>query len=207
MASEERTRVWDPLVRLFHWTTLVAFAIAYFTGEEGSALHIYSGYAILGLILFRIVWGFIGTQHARFADFLFAPAVVLGYVKDVRAGHPRNYLGHNPLGGLMVIALLIGLFVTTATGLVVYAIEDNAGPLAGWVAQDSVPAASGAQRADARRGDGREREEFWEELHELSTNVMLALILLHVAGVVAASRAHGENLTRAMLTGYKRKAL
>lgn len=214
MRTGNDIKVWDSLIRVFHWTLVVAFTIAYFSAEEESATHIYSGYAVLGLVLFRIVWGFVGSRHARFADFLYGPATVIDYSRGVLAGHPRRYLGHNPLGGLMVIALLAGLAVVTYSGLMVYAIEEGAGPLAGLVAAGQVRELSPVPAARADEGEYGEAEgegggadeaseEFWEEIHEVSTNITLVLIALHILGVFLGSFQHRENLIRAMFTGRK----
>lgn len=211
MASNASVNVWDPLVRLFHWGLVVAFTIAYFTAEEESALHIYSGYTVMGLIIFRLVWGFVGSRHARFSDFVYGPATLTAYVRDLAGGHPRRYLGHNPLGGLMIVAMLVVLAVLTYSGLVVYAIEENAGPLAGMVAADTSESLTpiSAARADEdedeeHEGAGNEAsEEFWEEIHEATTNIMLVLIALHLLGVAWGSLTHKENLVRAMITGRK----
>lgn len=211
MASNASVNVWDPLVRLFHWGLVVAFTIAYFTAEEESTLHIYSGYTVMGLIIFRLVWGFVGSRHARFSDFVYGPATLMAYVRDLASGHPRRYLGHNPLGGLMIVAMLVVLAVLTYSGLVVYAIEENAGPLAGMVAADTsvILTPISAARADEdedeeHEGAGNEAsEEFWEEIHEATTNIMLVLIALHLLGVAWGSLTHKENLVRAMITGRK----
>ena len=107
--------VWDPLVRVFHWS-LVAIMAYEFLGEDGDALHRTLGYVALGLVAFRIVWGFVGTKHARFSDFVKSPLVVFDYVKSIVTGHPRRYLGHNPAGGAMVIALLAMTLIVGGSG-------------------------------------------------------------------------------------------
>ena len=122
--------VWDPLVRIFHWGLVLTFSIAYFSGDEENNLHIVAGYVTFGLISFRILWGLIGTRFARFSNFVYSPGSVIKYIKDSAAGRPKYYIGHNPAGGVMVIALLLSLLVVTYSGLKVYAIEEGAGPLA-----------------------------------------------------------------------------
>lgn len=166
-------RVWDPFVRAFHWSLVGLFIVAFVTGDEVEWLHFAAGYAIAGLVALRVAWGFVGPRHARFRDFVRPPRQVLAYVRDaVRVRAPR-YLGHNPAGGAMVLAMLALLAGISATGFMM-----------------TTDALWGAQ---------------WvEELHEGLVNMMLILIALHVAGVLLSSFSHGENLIRAMFTGWKR---
>jgi cytochrome b len=200
-----QVKVWDPLVRIFHWSLVLAFTVAYLSGEEADDaldLHVWAGYAVLGLILLRIVWGLIGTRHARFSDFVYRPSAVLGYVRDLIAHRARRYLGHNPLGGVMTIALLLSLLATTVSGLALYAAEENAGPLAGLVA-----GAGRHKHATGHDGEeGDEGAELLEEVHEFFSQFTLFLVFLHIGGVVVSSLAHKENLPRAMITGRKRAA-
>jgi len=201
-------RVWDPLVRIFHWSLVLAFTIAYLSGEEESSLHIYAGYTVLGLITFRMLWGFIGTRYARFSNFVYSPGTVIQYLKSLLTKNPKHYIGHNPAGGWMVITLLLCLFVATISGLKVYAIEEGLGPLAG----DTSLTIISSTYADSDEGHdseyeknehGEDEEEFWEEIHEVSSNLMLLLIFLHIAGVIVSSRLHDESLVKAMFTGKK----
>jgi cytochrome b len=177
-------------------------------------LRVWAGYAVGVVVLLRIVWGFVGPQHARFADFLYRPSEVVAYLRDLLALRGRRYLGHSPGGGAMVLILLVGLLATVGSGLVLYALEENAGPLAGIVAGTGAPdlATAGSEQGEA---DERAAESFaggraegsgetWEEVHEVVANLMLLLIGLHVAGVLLASYVHRENLVRAMITGRKR---
>jgi cytochrome b len=109
-------RVWDPFVRTFHWSLVGLFILAFVTGDETEWLHLATGYAIAVLILLRIIWGFVGPRHARFSDFVRTPREVTGYVRSaIRLRAPR-YLGHNPAGGAMIIALLAMLIGISATG-------------------------------------------------------------------------------------------
>lgn len=112
----QTVKVWDPVVRLFHWGTVIGFATAYLAAEENQTIHEWSGYAVLALLGIRIVWGLIGSKHARFSDFLKSPATVVGYLKAIRHGHPRRYLGHNPAGGAMVMALMLGIVMIGMSG-------------------------------------------------------------------------------------------
>lgn len=113
---EERTiPVWDRFVRVFHWTTVVLFAIVFITAHV-QWIHQPLAYAILVLVLARIVWGFVGSRHARFTDFVRHPRTVRAYLMDLRHGRARRYLGHNPAGGAMVVAILFMLVVVIVSG-------------------------------------------------------------------------------------------
>jgi cytochrome b len=180
--------VWDPLVRVFHWSLVASFTVAYLSGEgDVLSLHVWSGYGVGGLILFRLLWGMVGPRHARFADFVFAPAVVLAYTRDLLRGTAQRTLGHNPLGGAMVIALLTLLALSVLTGIAYYGAHDAAGPLAGLL-----------------RGTSRGAGKALKELHEIISNLCVLLVALHIGGVLVSSLLHRENLVRAMITGRKR---
>ena len=209
--SAEKIRVWDPFVRIFHWSLVTCFFIAYLSGEEESMVHIYSGYAVIGLVLARLVWGFIGTRYARFRQFLYTPASLIKYLKDLASGRPEHYNGHNPAAAWMIFTLLLCLVLTSLSGLKVYGIEGY-GPMA------SLPSAEApaswdfrvirdAQASGDHESDGKheheDEEELWEEIHEFFANLTLLLVIVHVAGAIAASRAHKENLVKAMITGKK----
>lgn len=169
-APAGRVKVWDPLLRVLHWSLAASFAVAYATGEEILSLHELAGYAIIAIVGVRALWGLIGPEHARFDDFVPGPASLLAYLRDLLAGRGRRYLGHNPAGGAMIVAMLAALLATSATGVLTL---------------------SGGEAV--------------EELHEAAANITLALVLLHVAGVIVASLLHGENLIGAMITGSKRR--
>lgn len=109
-------KVWDPLVRLFHWSLVASFAVAWITADEWDDLHIWAGYAAAGLIAFRLVWGLIGPRYARFTQFLRAPGTVAAYLKDLAGGRERRYLGHNPAGAAMILALIVSLAALCLTG-------------------------------------------------------------------------------------------
>lgn len=200
-------KVWDPLVRLFHWSLVAAFAIAWLTGDEESRLHEFAGYTVIGLVLFRVLWGFVGTKHARFRDFVRRPSTVLAYARDLLAGKARRYLGHNPLGGVMIIALLLSLLVTGVTGMALLGAKEGRGPLAGIAANTVTLTPAVISKAVADDDGEREHEgaeSAWGEVHEFFANLTLLLVVLHVAGVIMGSLAHRENLVRAMFTGRKR---
>ncbi len=111
-----RIRVWDPLVRLFHWGLVLSFAIAWLSANLWENLHMWAGYAAGGLVIVRIAWGFIGTPYARFSQFVHPPATVLTYLKEILKGSERRYLGHNPAGGAMIVVLMLAMAATAFTG-------------------------------------------------------------------------------------------
>ena len=208
MNNNSSVPVWDILVRLFHWSLVFTFVVAYASGEDESDLHIYTGYAVLSLICFRVIWGIIGTKYARFTNFVYSPFVVVGYIKSLLTKNPKHYLGHNPAGGYMVLALILSLFVVTLSGLKLYAVEQGRGPFAsdgsGIVIRSAY--ANGDDIGDKHKRNGRNEkdEEFWEEIHEAASNFTLLLIFLHISGVIASGRLHKENLVKAMITGRKK---
>lgn len=108
--------VWDPLVRIFHWSLVIAFFSAYLLGDDGGQLHQVFGYTVIGLVAFRLIWGLIGSRHARFASFIPSYSKLLAYTKDVLAHREARYLGHNPAGAAMIVVLLVSLAGTGATG-------------------------------------------------------------------------------------------
>lgn len=109
-------KVWDPFVRVFHWSLATLFLTAYATGEDAGRLHVAAGYAIAGLVALRIVWGFVGPRHARFGNFVRSPRKVLAYLRDVAMFRAPRFLGHNPAGGAMIVAILAMLSGTAITG-------------------------------------------------------------------------------------------
>ena len=114
-AAIPMVRVWDPVVRLFHWSLVTAFATA-FLAEEGGRLHDAAGYTVLGLIGIRLVWGLIGPLHARFASFVPAPGQLTAYLRELARGRPPRFLGHNPAGGAMIVVLLATVLTAAASG-------------------------------------------------------------------------------------------
>lgn len=108
--------VWDPLVRLLHWSLVIAVALAWWTGDEMKLLHEWAGYVVLAIVSVRLVWGVIGTRYARFTQFVQVPKTVASYAKDVVAGTSPRYIGHNPLGGWMILALLATLLALGTSG-------------------------------------------------------------------------------------------
>lgn len=174
-AAARRSLIWDAPVRVFHWLMVLSFAGAYVTAESERwrLLHVTLGYTMAGLVGFRIVWGLIGTRHARFASFVRGPAAVKRYLWALLRGRPERHVGHNPAGALAIVALLGLTLAIAGTGWPLY----------------------------------NEWGGHWlEELHEAAANLMLAVVGVHIAGVLLASRLHHENLTRAMIDGRKAAA-
>jgi cytochrome b len=186
--TPERIRVWDPLVRIFHWALVGGFATAFIVEDDLLGVHVWAGYLVLALIGARLVWGIIGTRHARFGDFVRKPSDVMAYIRDALRLRAPRYLGHNPAGGAMVIALLVAVALTGLSGLAVYGAEELSGPLAPLMS--ALPGAWG---------------HFFEEVHEVMANLTLVLVLAHVAGVIFSSLSHRENLIGGMITGLKRR--
>ena len=207
-------KVWDPFIRIFHWTLVIGFTIAYLTEGEPFWLHITAGFTVAGLVAARIVWGFIGPSHARFSDFVYAPSKVFGYLFDLVRFRAKRYIGHSPAGGAMVVALLISLAGTTGTGAYMYFTHDEgAASQESFIPEQTILAAEGlivtpayADEDEAyEEGEGgRHEENPVEEVHEFFANLTLLLVILHLGGVALASFAHKENLPRAMVTGEKR---
>jgi cytochrome b len=146
------------------------------------------------------LWGFVGPQYARFSSFVCGPAAALRYLVELVSGHARRYLGHSPAGGAMVIALLVFLAATVATGVVAYG-ERGQGPLAA----DGAAVVTRAKAEEGSEGK-KEKESLVGEAHGALANITLGLVILHVLGVGLASYAHRENLVAAMVSGKKRAA-
>ena len=215
-----RIYVWDSFVRVFHWTLVLAFAIAFVTEDDALRIHVWAGYIVGILVVARVIWGLVGSKYARFADFTYRPRAVVRYVCDLILFRAKRHIGHSPGGGAMVLVFLLSLAVTVASGLVVYGAGEGAGPLASFFASASIEAPSqqpALSDDDARDDDESRREstgkgkgeesplvEATKELHEFFANLTLALVIAHIGAVALASFAHRENLVRAMVSGYKR---
>lgn len=219
MSNEKKAlRVWEPVIRIGHWTLVLAFFTAYLTEDDFMSLHVWAGYVVGVYLLTRIVWGFVGGKYARFSSFIYSPSQIMGYLKNLKAAKPQHYIGHNPAGGAMVIALLLSLSATTMTGLKLYAVEDNKGPfaLSATQIQTQIQSVSLISVANAEEDDDekselidseyqidKQAEDFWEELHEFFTNLTLLLVFLHIMGVAVSSYIDKEKLIKAMFTGNK----
>jgi cytochrome b len=195
-------RVWDPLIRVFHWGLVAAFATAWLTADEVQPVHEFAGYTVAGLVAFRLIWGFAGSRYARFAQFVKGPGATLAYLGSMLHGRERRYLGHNPAGAAMIVALLLTLSGTAFTGWLM-AEPDRVAMLP---ALPQIVAPAWADDDGDESSEGREVEGPLKEVHETLANLMLLLVAAHVGGVVLASIHHRENLARAMITGEKRAA-
>jgi len=171
--------IWDLPTRVFHWLLAACVIGAWLTAEteRSRMLHLALGYSAGVLVAWRVMWGFVGSRYARFAEFVRSPAAALSYLRGYlpaarAAGQTQtHYVGHNPAGAWAVLALLATVALVVATGWVTYQ-DDSA--------------------------------ELWGALHELVGNGIMVLVGLHVAAVIATSVLHRENLVRAMVNGYKR---
>lgn len=196
-------RVWDPLVRVLHWGMVAAFTLAWLTAEDGETWHEWAGYAAAGLIAVRLIWGLVGSHYARFAQFIRGPGAVASYLGQMARGREHRYLGHNPAGAAMIVAILITMSATAFSGWLM--VEPSRIAMLPGLPQIISPAfADDDEKGEEHRdGDGT---KFIKEVHETLANLMLVLIALHVGGVVLASVRHRENLARSMVTGVKRAA-
>lgn len=184
---QKEIKVWDPVVRIGHWVLVIAFFTAYFTEDDFLSAHVWAGYTVTAVILFRILWGFIGTTHAKFKDFIYSPIAVFNYLGNLLRGKPQHYIGHNPAGGAMVIALLIGLCGTSFTGLKLYAVEENAGPFA----TQNVKSESANSLIPVAKAEEKDEDEAHEKSEKAQHEKPLANQATPAADVIAPA-AKGE---------------
>jgi cytochrome b len=178
--------VWDLPTRLFHWLLVVLVITSFVTGKIGGnamRYHEWSGFALITLLLFRLVWGVVGSRESRFATFVRGPAAVVRYARTLLRSDSRPFLGHNPLGGWSIIAMLSALLVQAATGL--FANDDiiTEGPLFDWVSKAT--------------SDGLTR------VHKLNQEVIIVLVSIHVLAVLFYLFYKRENLIKPMIFGVK----
>ncbi len=184
--SLRAVKIWDLPVRLFHWVLVALFLFSFFAGKmKGNWMewHMYSGYTILALVIFRVLWGFSGSTHARFSSFLAGPAAGIRFARKLFSNSPSHVAGHNPIGGWMVLILLISLLVQAGTGL--FANDDISieGPLYKFVS--------------------KEMSDRLTTIHYYNFNVLFFLALAHIAAVVFHVFVKKENLVTAMFTGTR----
>jgi cytochrome b len=180
-------RVWDLPTRLFHWALVALIAMQYATGEYhllDMRWHFWLGYATLALVLFRVLWGFLGSQTSRFTAFVRAPRAVAAYVKAQFSTNPQRNIGHNPLGGWSVLVMLACILVQIVTGLFASDEIDTDGPLVDYVSRHTM--------------------KLMTRLHEWNQNLLLVLIALHVFAVAVYLLLKHDDLIVPMITGRKR---
>lgn len=186
--TDRKIRVWDLPVRLFHWTLVILMVVSYFTGRWGGdwmKFHFWSGYAILTLLLFRIVWGFVGSTTARFSSFVKGPSAAFAHVKEMLGKSGPHDVGHNPAGGAMVVVLIFAVLAQVVAGL--FAADTDLGtvngPLANLVPDKTVDKLTA--------------------FHKYWINVLLVLAGLHVLAAFVYLAWKRQNLIGAMITGRK----
>ena len=179
-------KVWDLPVRIFHWCLVALFAFLFWSGKTGGnamEYHLYAGYLVLALVLFRVTWGFVGSTHARFAGFLAGPARSIAFAKRLLSKEPAHVAGHNPLGGWMVVVMLASLLVQAGTGL--FSNDDIAteGPLVALIS--------------------KELSDRLSTIHSWNFNLLLVLAAAHIVAVLFHVFVKKESLVSAMFTGTK----
>jgi cytochrome b len=169
--------VWDPFVRIFHWTLVIAFSVAFYThaSEWDRLIHVRAGYTAGALLIARIVWGLMKTGYASFHTFPFDLTQASKHIYRVLKGSGTRYIGHNPAGSLVIYAMLATGLTAVSSGWLVYN--------EGWLFN---------------------QPEFFQRLHQYSTWGWLILVTMHITGVVAESIIHKDNIILAMITGCKR---
>ena len=186
----QKIKVWDLPLRLFHWLLVATVGLSFYTMKTEGApfdfpvnIHAQAGYVTLGLLVFRWVWGLAGSHHARFWNFLYPLRTTLGYLRDLLPGRQRaHYAGHNPLGGLAVMGLLLSLSVQAVSGLFLSDDIFFTAPLYSSVSSDV--------------------SSLMRRVHAWNGQLLLILIGLHLLALVV-HRLKGEKLVVAMITGHK----
>ena len=184
--NPQAVTVWDLPTRLFHWTLVILMVVQWLTAEASSTMnwHVRGGYAVLALVLFRLIWGFVGSETARFSDFVHGPGAALEYVRALLRGEAPHYFGHNPLGAWSIVAMLVLLLIQAGTGL--FANDDILieGPLYAWVSKGT--------------------SDWLTTVHKLNFNLLLLVIAVHISAVLFYLLVKRENLIHPMLSGHKR---
>ncbi len=194
---------WDPVVRITHWAVALGVVVNGLLVKPGGTIHIWVGWALVGLLLVRILWGFVGPTRARFASFPPDPRTTLSHLADLLRGRAKDYPSHNPAGAMMAYALWALLAVTLVTGLVM-----TRGDSPVTIAEEKAAVAAGDWSVLVRDGDDDDEvdgglADAMEEVHEVAANLILVLALLHVAGVIIEGRVLRRNLVRPMILGGK----
>ncbi len=185
-SSPRKVLVWDLPTRLFHWLLVILVTTSFITAKIGGnamQYHEWSGFTILALLLFRLVWGFVGSRESRFATFVRGPAAVFRYAVKILRPDSRHYLGHNPLGGWSIIAMLSALMVQAGTGLFANDDIDTEGPLYKWASEAT--------------------SDWLTRVHKLNQEVIIGLVAIHILAVLFYFLFKRENLVKPMITGFK----
>ena len=184
----QRTLIWDLPTRLFHWTLASSFALAWLTseGDRWRSIHVFLGYLMLALVVFRLVWGFAGSHFSRFSSFWFGPRDAVLYLKQVLSGRAERHVGHNPTGSLAIYILLALAVLIGLTGILTLGGDEQHGLAATWFSFSQAL--------------------ILKKVHKASAIVMLLVVFGHITGVVVESLLHKENLARSMVTGFKMAA-
>jgi cytochrome b len=178
------TRVWDAPTRLFHWAIVVLLGTSWLTESRGwMELHFLAGYSVIALLLFRLAWGLVGSETARFSHFLKSPLAALRHLARLHRREPDTGVGHNAAGGWMVLVMLALLAVQAATGLFANDDGDTEGPLFKYVS--------------------KERSDWLSHVHAVNFTLIQVAVLVHVAAVVAYAMLKRHDLVRPMITGRK----
>lgn len=183
--TEKKKLIWDVPTRLFHWGIVITLSYSWYSMEieENLDRHFLSGYVAVGLILFRIIWGLVGSRYARFSSFIFRPSEIAAYAKRLFARGGGKYAGHNPMGGLSVFALLLAVLVQVGTGLFADDEYYYFAPLNKFVSSDTASTLT--------------------QIHGTSAKVILALVVLHIVAIIFYRVVKREKLLAAMITGKK----
>jgi len=178
--------VWDPLLRSFHWLLVAAFGLAWWSEGNDIRIHLLAGSVIPGLLLFRIIWGIYGEKHALFSSFRPTLSAIREHFIDLMHFKAAPYIGHTPIGSLMIYLLLGFLFALGISGMLLAALQMGLGPFAGWAAQAST-----------------QSEALIMQVHGICFDTLQILLAIHLAGVATESVLQRSNLTLAMFTGKK----
>lgn len=184
MTGTPATRLWDLPTRITHWSLVVLILTAWLSGGQQMQIHTLAGYGVIGLLVFRLYWGFVGGETARFSQFVKGPGATVGYLKTMGRRTAADLVGHSPVGAVSVVALLLVMIVQAALGLFATDIDGiNSGPLSYMVDFDTGRLAS--------------------EWHELSFRALQGLVVLHLAAIAFYALWKRQNLITAMITGKR----
>lgn len=188
MKGFQRQKIWDPITRLWHWLLVPTICVAWWLGEfmafSTVDWHFYFGYAVLALMLFRLVWGFLGPVPVRLRALIHTPRQCCQYLKQLASRSPSGSHGHNPIGSLSVIAMLLSITLQAATGLFIKSDDYfESAPLASYISEASINRLNG--------------------LHHLNAKILLVLVGLHVCAILFYLLWKKENLIKPMITGWK----